>query len=727
MKVFCTNTRETKAMFLPTSSTATILLLFSLKYYSCLSFSPPLSQPQHTTTITSLLSGVESSIRQQLLSPLNAITKRQSLILDGAELSYYMETLAAEHLTNSSDEDDGSNNEINTDEASQLLPDVAPRSLKKRRRIASISFVTAILEEEQIVQNSGEILDKGAKIVGIEAVQPQHEKERQEEGEENDSRRGERSIITIENNIQLYQDSIAVIPPSLTEVSDADIIATAAASLSSGVHFTISNNNNNNTERRNKRAVIVGGGDHAIFLAKALVAFNVKTYLVTARPAWSLPSIQDIISSKDDEDLIEIMSPAVGAMSLGFALAIGEFDILIDTLGDEMGKGRARTLITNNNNDDNGYYYNIGQSSLQQWKELHGCTSYISTITRSQQYVLGQGLLFARDAVIRYQKEVESIPTLLELSPKKEKEKEEGVTIPSIPPPRNFGKTIQSLLEKQVIYQAGSNEVGSQGDKSTFVRGWSLSDLTELKTWPRASEGAGRFGFPVIDLNAPRIRPTSKDRKKGIASAAAVNKSSNVAATKEASSTSELTTSSESMVETTVNATTSTRQIKVTNSSTKMTATSNNPYVTTINSASELNQDIVEAQRNCILFLTASYCQKCKRLTPQFQRMARKSSSHSPSNTNSSSSPNDNVLFAHVDISAGPKGKQLGKLLNVEKVPSVIVFQNGNQVRIDGEESSIVVERGNMNRLEEVADALDRGESQLKLKELLFVQEAIQK
>ncbi len=684
-----------------------------------------------------------SSIRHQL-SPLHVITKRQSLILDGAELSYYMEALATEHLSSNSSDDSDNNgstiNNSNNNEASQLLPDVAPRSLKKRQRIASISFVTAVLEEE-IVQKNGEIINKGAKIVGIEAVQQTHE-EQQEEGEENDSRRQGRSIITIENNVQLYQDSIAVIPPSLTDVSDADIIATAAASLSSGVHFTI--NNNTTTERNSKRAVIVGGGDHAIFLAKALVAFNVKTYLVTARPAWSLPSSQDIISSKDKEeggeDLIEIMSPAVGSLSLGFTLAIGEFDILIDTLGDEMGKGRARTLITNNNNnDDDGYYYDIGQSSLQQWKELHGCTSYISTITRSQQYVLGKGLLFARDAVIRYQKEVESILSTSTLSPKKKKE---GVMIPSVPPPQNFGMTIQSLLDKQVIYQASSNEVGSQRDKSTFVRGWSLSDLTELKTWPRASESAGRFGFPVIDLNAaPRIRPTVKTKtepRKGVASSTAVEKTvvedaskdgadDDVAATKEASSTSELTTSSESMVETTVNATTSTRQIKVTKSSTKMAATSNNPYVTTINSASELNQDIVEAQRNCILFLTASYCQKCKRLTPQFQRMARKSSSHSSSN-NSSSPNNDNVLFAHVDISAGPKGKQLGKLLNVEKVPSVIVFQNGNQVRIDGEEEpSIVVERGNMNRLEEVADALDKGESQLKLKDLLSVQEVIQK
>jgi len=643
-------------MFFSTSSpsyTTIILLLLSLLQYSCLSFSPPLSQ------------------QQQHLSPLYAVTKQQTFILDGAELSHYVQSLAADHNISSDDE---KNN--------LQLPDVAPRSLKKRKRVASVSFVTAVLDED-IVLKSDEIIKKGAKIIGIEVVQ----QEEQQQSQKEDSR----GIITIDKDVQLYQDSIAVIPASL-KVSDADIISTAATSLL-GVHSS-------STTR--KRAVIVGGGDYAIFLAKALVALNVKTHLVTARPSWSLPSPQDIAGSSST-DLIEIMPPSVGSMSLGFAMAIGEFDVLIDTLGDEMGMGRARTII---NNDG----YDIGQSSLQQWKELHGCTEYISTVTRSQQYVLGKGLLFARDAVIRYQEEVES----------RRSTSSKGV-IPSVPPPKNFGVTMQSLLDKNVIFPAGSNEVGSQGDKSTFVRGWSLSDLTELKTWPRASEGAGRFGFPVIDLNAPRIRPV-KETKKVIAPAVEkivaedANKDN---AYEEESPTSELT-SSESMMETTVNAT-STRQIKVTKSSSKK--VSSNPYVTTISSASELNQNIVEARRNCILFLTASYCQKCKRLTPQFQRMARKSSD-SDSSANSSSA--NDVLFAHVDISAGPKGKQLGKLLNVEKVPSVIIFQNGNQVELDGEESSIVVERGNLNRLDEVVDALDKGESHLKLKDLLSVHEAVQ-
>jgi hypothetical protein len=65
--------------------------------------------------------------------------------------------------------------------------------------------------------------------------------------------------------------------------------------------------------------------------------------------------------------------------------------------------------------------------------------------------------------------------------------------------------------------------------------------------------------------------------------------------------------------------------------------------------------------------------------------------------------------------------------LNVEKVPSIIVFQDGKQVEVDssdGGESSVVVERGSMNRLEQVVDAFERGESDLKLRDLLSPEKA---
>ena len=146
--------------------------------------------------------------------------------------------------------------------------------------------------------------------------------------------------------------------------------------------------------------------------------------------------------------------------------------------------------------------------------------------------------------------------------------------------------------------------------------------------------------------------------------------------------------------------------IKITKRSSKS-AASSNPYVTTIQSASELNQQIIERKRNCILFLTASYCQKCKQMTPQLNRIARLSSEE-----------NSNVLFAHVDISSGPRGKQLGKILGVDKVPSVIVFQKGNHLKI-GDEASTVVERSNLKMLEKVAKVLESGERNVNVEALL--------
>jgi hypothetical protein len=64
--------------------------------------------------------------------------------------------------------------------------------------------------------------------------------------------------------------------------------------------------------------------------------------------------------------------------------------------------------------------------------------------------------------------------------------------------------------------------------------------------------------------------------------------------------------------------------------------------------------------------------------------------------------------------------------LNVEKVPSIIVFQDGKQVEVEpgSGESSVVVERYSMNRLEQVVDSLEGGESDLKLRDFLSPEKA---
>jgi len=417
---------------------------------------------------------------------------------------------------------------------------------------------------------------------------------------------------------------------------------------------------------------------------------------------------------------------------------IGEFDILIDTLGDELGIGRAMNIVNHHHNNDENED-NMGSSRFtQQLNDLHNCQTYISTITRSQQYVLKNGLLFARDDVIRYQNEIESkISTSSRRS------------IQSLPPPSNFGNTIQTLFNDNVIYKSNSNENGNNVNKDVFVRGWSLSDLTELKTWPM--EGAIRYGFPSVDINVSNLGQRHRIGRQKIKSnvnireiqAETTKRAKNIALVVEEL---DLDDDEELMIhekqqhdhsgedesthiisESISNSTT----IKITNQRSHTTSsrqTSNNPYITSISSASELNQQIIESKSNCILYITASYCQKCKRMTPQLNRIARLSSEES------SSEKSKKVLFAHVDISNGPKGKQLGKILNVNKVPSVVVFQNGEQIKTTSgsnnngnKASSIVIERHNLNQLGEVAKALEKGDVNVNVNALLRREETIKK
>ena len=407
----------------------------------------------------------------------------------------------------------------------------------------------------------------------------------------------------------------------------------------------------------------------------------------------------------------------------------GEFDILIDTLGDELGIGRAMNIV--NNHHDNADDIDSSRFT-QQLNDLHNCQTYISTITRSQQYVLKNGLLFARDDVIRYQNEIESKST-------------SSGSIQSLPPPNNFGNIIQTLLDNEVIYKTNTNENGNNVNKGVFVRGWSLSDLTELKTWPM--EGAVRYGFPTVDINVSNLGQRDRIGRKKIKSnvnireiqAETTKRAKNIALVVE-----ELDLDDEELmihekhqqdhsgendesahiISESISSNSTT--IKITNQRRHITSrqTSNNPYITSISSASELNQQIIESKRNCILYITASYCQKCKRMTPQLNRIARLSSEES------SSEKSKKVLFAHVDISNGPKGKQLGKILNVDKVPSVVVFQKGERTTDsssnDGSKaSSIIIERHNLNRLGEVAKALENGDLNVNVHALLRREETI--
>lgn len=289
------------------------------------------------------------------------------------------------------------------------MPDVAPKSPKKRNRVGYLTFVTAVAEEDIYWDGRDDEdnnyvgkpwISKGQRFIGVEVGEcgcPSNTTGTASltsaAAIAENSAAKERATICIDNNSTfLYRDSIAILPPSPKIVSDADAISTASVALL-GVHCALPPgaidrlqfaNNKSGEESEDKvkesvakvedkrgRSVIVGGGDYAIYLCKAMVACGIQTYLVSDRPKWSLPSANELLpkgtkmKQAKKDTMVEILSPSVGQLSLGFAMAIGDFDSLVDTLGDEMGVGRLRSVVQGAS----------GVSGfLAQMQELHGCS-----------------------------------------------------------------------------------------------------------------------------------------------------------------------------------------------------------------------------------------------------------------------------------------------------------------------------------------------------------------
>jgi len=69
------------------------------------------------------------------------------------------------------------------------------------------------------------------------------------------------------------------------------------------------------------------------------------------------------------------------------------------------------------------------------------------------------------------------------------------------------------------------------------------------------------------------------------------------------------------------------------------------------------------------------------------------------------------VMFAHLDISSSAREKQLGSVLGVDKVPSIVIFRDGQPVKGGNGESSKVIEKRVMKELEDAAKSLEIGEA----------------
>ena len=334
---------------------------------------------------------------------------------------------------------------------------------------------------------------------------------------------------------------------------------------------------------------------------------------MTPLPLGFSVSLNTLFTSKS-VSTVKVMQPSVAADSgssndegdneVGFATAVGQFDSLVDTIANE----RKGMIIT----EDSPYG---GSSLLQLLQSRHGCGTYVSTLTQSQQIIKNDGVIFGPGKANSHVKSMESIPSKQCMS---------------IIPPVGFGpSTLQVLLENNIIFS-------SKNTKPIAVRGWELKDFWEETSWPRDSSGTGvRYGLPVVeeeDLDELfRIQQMELQRRKRTRVG-----------------------TEGGMDEKEVQ-----KQTKV---------DERNPYVTQIVGVEGLAETIISKQQTGVVFVAMKSCRTCKGINPIFTKLAR--------DQQKKSSSGGDLIFAKADAS-GAAGKALGRQLGVVAVPAFVLFRNG--------------------------------------------------
>ena len=184
---------------------------------------------------------------------LNAVSKRQVSVLDGAELYSVESFLAAEE---------------------KGIKEKPPRS-----GLARLGFLTVVAGT---VEDDGEVEDNakysGKRVVGVEVAGGAS-------GGDSSDEDNKPLAISLGGGVNLHKDSVAIIPDT---ISDADGMATMMASLSA-VHcaLPISENVGGSADASiiSGKAVVVGGGEYATFAADALSTLGADVYQIsTGKP-----------------------------------------------------------------------------------------------------------------------------------------------------------------------------------------------------------------------------------------------------------------------------------------------------------------------------------------------------------------------------------------------------------------------------------------------------------
>lgn len=261
----------------------------------------------------------------------------------------------------------------------------------------------------------------------------------------------------------------------------------------------------------------------------------------------------------------------------------------------------ANLAESNINDDIDGFDRYSGV--LQLLKARHKCSRYVSTMTASQRIIRDRGVFFGPGQVKDH---VQSMS------------KRYDQAYPIVPP-EGFGATVQTLLNDGITFTW-------KYDGNTILRAWSIDKFWELTKWPRDNSGGSniRFGFPVVD-DLDMLMMDMDDDDDEDEEIEAINKAAAAA---------------------------------------KGTL---NPFITEIDGVSTFSRQVLnnDDDKDCVLFLSATYCRTCKVLSPAYTRFARLNQA-------------DDLLFARADTTS-KAGKELSKLLAVNAVPMFVLFRKGER------------------------------------------------
>ncbi|GAX16655.1 hypothetical protein FisN_23Lh215 [Fistulifera solaris] len=322
-------------------------------------------------------------------------------------------------------------------------------------------------------------------------------------------------------------------------------------------------------------------------------------------------------SLKFSERNISVTSPSENEM--GFAAKLGKFDALLDTLGDESPSSMASFSE---------------ETVIDLLKSRHNCQQYVSTVTRQQQLFSEAGMLSGPGRA------------------KAHVEKLAGAQLPQPPAPKQLGTTIQSLFEAGFTWPANKTPTSTvqQDDFTATVRGWTMGDYWESSTWPRDIESNARFGFPTTSFSL-WMEETEDEEEEGLMVVRNTSPLLNMLREQKNSPIRDKTPRSKKPVSEAAAAAKERQE--------------QNPHnILQFQGVRGLQDYIVDGELTGCVFLSAPFCRTCRYLRPQYQRLSRLQKGKR------------DIVFCQADAT-GEIGKELGRYLGVDAVPSFILFRKG--------------------------------------------------